>query len=118
MGHSIPLIDIGPLFGTRSLERDLTDQAIMAAAATSGFMVVRGLPSDLPAGRAARADLLRLFQLPEHETRKLWRQKFDPAHPNVYRGWFGRVIRALPLRRLFVGDYDPIRRIQGDGIAA
>jgi len=88
MGHSIPLIDIGPLFGMRSLERDLTDQAIMAAAATSGFMVVRGLPSDLPAGRAARADLLRLFQLPEHETRKLWRQKFDSAHPNVYRGWF------------------------------
>jgi isopenicillin N synthase-like dioxygenase len=88
MGHSIPLIDIGPLFGMRSLERDLTDQAIMTAAATSGFMVVRGLPSDVPAGRAARADLLRLFQLPEHETRKLWRQKFDPAHPNVYRGWF------------------------------
>ena len=88
MGHSIPLIDIGPLFGTRSLERDLTDQAIMAAAATSGFMVVRGLPSDLPVDHTARADLLRLFQLPEHETRKLWRQKFDPAHPNVYRGWF------------------------------
>jgi isopenicillin N synthase-like dioxygenase len=88
MGHSIPLIDIGPLFGAASLDRDLTDQAIMAAAATSGFMVVRGLPADVPAGRAARADLLRLFQLPEHETRKLWRQKFDPAHPNVYRGWF------------------------------
>jgi isopenicillin N synthase-like dioxygenase len=88
MGHSIPLIDIGPLFGMRSLDRDLTDQAIMAAAAASGFMVVTGFPPDVPAGRAARADLLRLFQLPEHETRKLWRQKFDPAHPNVYRGWF------------------------------
>jgi len=88
MSHSIPLIDIGPLFGAASLDRDLTDQAIMAAAATSGFMVVRGLPSDLPAGRAARADLLRLFQLTEHETRNLWRQKFAPAHPNVYRGWF------------------------------
>jgi isopenicillin N synthase-like dioxygenase len=88
MGHSIPLIDIRPLFGAASLERDLTDQAIMAAAATSGFMVMRGLPPDVPAGRAARADLLRLFQLPEHETRKLWRQKFDAAHPNVYRGWF------------------------------
>ena len=88
MGHSIPFIDIGPLFGAASLDRDLTDQAIMAAAATSGFMVVRGLPPDVPAGRAARADLLRVFQLPEHETRKLWRQKFDPAHPNVYRGWF------------------------------
>src|ERR1700730_5667131 len=88
MGHSIPLIDIRPLFGAASLERDLIDRAIMAAAATSGFMVVRGLPPDVPAGRAARADLLRLFQLPESETRKLWRQKFDPAHPNVYRGWF------------------------------
>jgi len=88
MGHSIPLIDIGPLFGMRSFERDLIDQAIMAAAATSGFMVVRGLPPDVPVGRTARADLLRLFQLPERETRKLWRQKFDPAHPNVYRGWF------------------------------
>jgi isopenicillin N synthase-like dioxygenase len=88
MGHSIPFIDIGPLFGAASHDRDLTDQAIMAAAAASGFMVVRGLPPDVPAGCAARADLLRLFQLPEHETRKLWRQKFDPAHPNVYRGWF------------------------------
>jgi len=88
MGHAIPLIDTTPLFATPSLERDLTDRAIMAAAATSGFMVVRGLPPDVPAGSAARADLLRLFQLPEQETRKLWRQKFDPAHPNVYRGWF------------------------------
>ncbi len=60
----------------------------MGAAAASGFMVVRGLPADVPAGRAARADLLRLFQLPAYETRKLWRQKFDPSHPNVYRGWF------------------------------
>lgn len=88
MGHAIPLIDMSPLFGERSLERGLTDQAIMAAAATSGFMVVGGLPSDVPVGGAARADLLRLFQLPEHETRKLWRRKFEPAHPNLYRGWF------------------------------
>ena len=88
MDYSIPLIDIGTLFGSWSRARELTDQAIMAAAAAPGFMVVGGLPSDVPAGRAVRADLLRLFQLPENETRKLWRQKFDPAHPNVYRGWF------------------------------
>jgi isopenicillin N synthase-like dioxygenase len=81
-------IDIGPLFGASSHERDLTDQAIMRAAATSGFMVVRGFPPDIAAGREARADLLRIFQLPGQETRKLWRQKFDPAHRNVYRGWF------------------------------
>jgi isopenicillin N synthase-like dioxygenase len=88
MDHSIPLIDIASLFGGRSVERDLTDRAIMSAAANAGFMVVRDLPPDIPAGRSARADLLRLFDLPPSETRKLWRQKFDPAHGNVYRGWF------------------------------
>ncbi|MHB8477999.1 MAG: isopenicillin N synthase family dioxygenase [Steroidobacteraceae bacterium] len=88
MDYSIPFIDIETLFGAASHARDRTDQAIMAAAGSPGFMVVRGLPPDVPAGRAARAELLRLFQLPEKETRKLWRQKFDPAHPNVYRGWF------------------------------
>jgi isopenicillin N synthase-like dioxygenase len=88
MDHSIPLIDIGPLFEAPSHARDLADQAIMTAAAAPGFMVVTGFPPHVPMGRAARADLLRLFQLPESETRKLWRQKFDPAHPNVYRGWF------------------------------
>jgi len=88
MDDAIPLIDIGPLFGAASRERDLTDRSIMAAAAASGFMVARGLPPDVPAGRTVRADLLRLFQLPGTETRKLWRQKFDPTHSNVYRGWF------------------------------
>ncbi len=88
MDHSIPRIDIGSLFGPPSRARDLTDQAIMTAAAACGFMVVRGLPGDVPTGRAARAQLLRLFDLPESETRKLWRQKFDPTHRNVYRGWF------------------------------
>jgi isopenicillin N synthase-like dioxygenase len=88
MDHSIPLIDIGSLFGAPGPARNLSDQAILRAAASSGFMVVRGFPPEVPVGRAARADLLRLFQLPETETRKLWRQKFDPAHPNVYRGWF------------------------------
>jgi isopenicillin N synthase-like dioxygenase len=88
MDHSIPCIDVSSLFGTPSRTRELTDQAIMAAAASPGFMVVRGFPPDVPASRAARADLLRLFQLPQSETRRLWRQKFDPSHPNVYRGWF------------------------------
>ena len=88
MNHSIPFIDISTLFGVRSAARDLTDQAIMAAAATPGFMVVRGLPRDIPTGPVVRSNLLRLFQLPEPEIRKLWRQKFDPAHPNIYRGWF------------------------------
>jgi isopenicillin N synthase-like dioxygenase len=88
VAHRIPFIDIHPLFDAPSAERTQADQAIMAAAGATGFMVVRGLPPDIPAGSAARAELLRLFQLPQSETRKLWRQKFDPAHPNIYRGWF------------------------------
>jgi isopenicillin N synthase-like dioxygenase len=88
MDRSIPFIDISALFGTPTRARDLTDQAIMAAAAAPGFLVVAGFPADVPMGHAVRAQLLRLFQLPEHETRKLWRQKFDSSHPNIYRGWF------------------------------
>jgi isopenicillin N synthase-like dioxygenase len=88
MDHSIPLINIGSLFGSRSFEREIADRAIMSAAAASGFMVVTGFPSDVPTGRSARADLLRLFELPQSETCKLWRQKFASAHRNVYRGWF------------------------------
>jgi isopenicillin N synthase-like dioxygenase len=88
MDHAIPFIDVGPLFAPASPARDLIDRAIMSAAAESGFMVVRGLPADIPTGATVRADLLRIFQLPEDEIRKLWRQKFAPAHANVYRGWF------------------------------
>lgn len=88
LDHTVPLIDILSLFGTESPQRDLTDRAIMTAAATSGFMVVEGFPPEVPTGRTVRAELLRLFDLPAQETRKLWRQKFDPTHPNVYRGWF------------------------------
>jgi isopenicillin N synthase-like dioxygenase len=85
---SIPGIDVSALFGMPSAARDRTDQAIMDAAATSGFFVAWGFPPNVPVDRDTRRNLLRLFQLPQSETRPLWRQKFDPSHPNVYRGWF------------------------------
>ena len=88
MNHTIPILDVGPLFGPPSPARGLADQAVMSAAATFGFLVARGFPADIPTGPSVRAQLLRLFQLPASETRKLWRQKFDAAQPNVYRGWF------------------------------
>jgi isopenicillin N synthase-like dioxygenase len=84
----IPRIDIAALFANASRERAEADAAIMAAASNSGFMTVRGLPADIPVGSVARRSLLRLFDLPAAETRALWRQKFDPSHRNVYRGWF------------------------------
>jgi isopenicillin N synthase-like dioxygenase len=86
--ETIPTIAIAALFGGPSSERDAADRAVMAAAAGSGFMIVSGLPEDVPLGPATRRALLRIFALPESETRQLWRQKFAPGHANVYRGWF------------------------------
>jgi len=90
----IPLIDIGALFGADPHSCAATDRAIMAASARSGFMLVQGFPGDVANDPATRSKLLRLFDLPARQIRPLWRQKFDPAHANVYRGWF-------PLQRGF-----------------
>lgn len=84
----IPLIDSAALFGGPSPARECTDREIHQAATSVGFLMMTGLPADVPMGGSARRRLLRLFDLPEAENRKLWRQKFDPSRPNVYRGWF------------------------------
>jgi isopenicillin N synthase-like dioxygenase len=63
---AIPVIDSGTLFEARSAARDRADQAITAAAAGAGFMTVTGLPREVRVDRAARVDLLRLFELPGH----------------------------------------------------
>jgi isopenicillin N synthase-like dioxygenase len=88
--HRIPAIDVAPLFGGPGAARDRADARIMEAAATVGFFAACGLPPELPLGAPARADLLRLFQLPASAIRPLWRQKFAPSHANRYRGWFPR----------------------------
>lgn len=84
----IPRIDIAALFSGPSAERTGADAAIMAAASGAGFMTICGLPARAPIGAERRRTLLRLFALPAPVTRALWRQKFDPSHRNVYRGWF------------------------------
>ena len=45
---AIPGIDTGALFGARSGARDLTDAAIWRAASEIGFLLVTGLPSEVP----------------------------------------------------------------------
>ena len=84
----IPRIDVAPLLGPAGPARDRVDAAIMAAAADSGFMTISGFDAAVQADRAARAAMLRIFTLPESGKRRLYRRKFDPAQPNVYRGWF------------------------------
>jgi len=84
----IPRIDVSALFAGPSPARAGIDTAILAAAQESGFMTIGGLPPDTPIDAEYRRALLRIFALPEAETQRLWRQKFAPAHGNVYRGWF------------------------------
>ena len=90
----MPSIDISALFGADAAARKAADRAIMEASSSIGFMLVHGLPGEVPIGAGARAQLLRVFDLPLEEIQPLWRQKFEPAHVNVYRGWF-------PLQRGF-----------------
>lgn len=84
----VPLIDIAPLFGPAEPARDAVDRAILAAAADAGFMTLTGLPEKLAVTAEKRSALLRIFDLPDAEKRRLWRRRFDPAASNLYRGWF------------------------------
>ncbi len=93
----IPTIDIAALFDDANqasnpardqAARDQADRAIAAAATEIGFMLVSGLPASVPVTPAGLQELKRIFALPPDQLRHLWRQKFDPARPNVYRGWF------------------------------
>jgi isopenicillin N synthase-like dioxygenase len=85
---AIPHVDIGALFGADLAARDAVDRAVLHAASGQGMLLVTGLPAWAVLDAPARRRLLRIFELPQQEIRKLWRWNFDPARPNVYRGWF------------------------------
>lgn len=84
----IAAVDARSLFGAPSAARDVADAALLKAASELGFLILTGLPEDIPVGPRARTELLRIFALPEAERHRLWRRKFAPDHPNVYRGFF------------------------------
>jgi isopenicillin N synthase-like dioxygenase len=86
--QDIQTIGIADLFAPPSPARDRTDAAIMAAAAGIGFMAVRDFPGDDWLTPDKRAQLLRIFALPDAEKQKLLRWNFDNTQKNVYRGWF------------------------------
>ena len=74
MSARIPMIDVGALFDGPSTRRTDVDAEIMAASAETGFFVATGFPASTPLGAAARAGLLRIFDLPESQIRLLWRR--------------------------------------------
>jgi isopenicillin N synthase-like dioxygenase len=88
MTQDIETIGVADLFGPPSPNRDRTDARIMAAASGIGFMAVRDFPGDAWLTPDRRAQLLRIFALPDTEKQKLLRWNFDQTKKNVYRGWF------------------------------
>lgn len=84
----IPVIDIKDLFGGPSPARDRTDRVIFEAASGIGFMTIAGFPGAELLTREKRAEILRIFSLPDAEKAKMLRWNFDPSNKNVYRGWF------------------------------
>ncbi len=86
--HTIPRIDISALFGSDPQARADVDAGLQAAARDEGMMVITGLPAWAVLDAAMRRRLLAVFALPEPEIHRLWRWNFEPAHGNVYRGWF------------------------------
>ncbi|MBS0578253.1 MAG: isopenicillin N synthase family oxygenase [Proteobacteria bacterium] len=84
----IPVLDIRALFGPSSAARIDVDAQVLHGAGENGFLIVTGLPADIPLGAGVRREMLRVFELPDREMRRLWRRKFAPHNRNVYRGWF------------------------------
>jgi len=84
----IPIVEIAPLFDTDPSAWTSTDRALFAAARDIGFVCLRGVPGDRALAPDRKALLLRIFGLDEAAKRRLYRRKFAPANPNVYRGWF------------------------------
>jgi isopenicillin N synthase-like dioxygenase len=85
---SIPVIDVAPLFDSARADWQVPQRALAVAARDIGFVCVRGLPLEAAPGAATRARLLAIFGLDEKKKRRLYRRKFAPENPNVYRGWF------------------------------
>ncbi|NNJ77326.1 MAG: isopenicillin N synthase family oxygenase, partial [Anderseniella sp.] len=115
--EQIPVIDISSIFGVPSQARDQADRDIMTAATDTGFMTVTGLPADMLSS-AKRKRMLSIFGLPQDGKQRLYRQNFDPARPNVYRGWFP-LQSGLPTYKegIDLGPdiaYGPCRIEQGD----
>lgn len=113
--NAIPVIDISALFDGPGGARDDTDRQIARAAFDIGFMTVTGHPAGLGVDAAARAVLLKLFDIPQDRQRPYWKRNFAPENANLYRGWFPLSSGVAGTREGFEIGPDIVRSLPEDG---
>jgi len=110
----IPTIHIAPLFGDDVVARDAVDRAIYEAAFDIGFMTISEIPEPYAIGPEVRRDLLRFFDLPSDQQRRLWKSNFAPENPNLYRGMFPVDSNAARSRAGYEIGPDIVHGVAGD----
>jgi isopenicillin N synthase-like dioxygenase len=87
---AIPIIDIAPLRdpAANPAAREAIDHAIGEACRHIGFFTITGYAADPAAVAALRTRMVRFFDLPAAEKRKVARRKYAPENKNIYRGYF------------------------------
>ena len=104
-----------PEISTADVLSGQADHALVEGGRRSGFLTLTGADEALGLSDP-RAGLLRLFESDEGPRMQMLRHKYDPARPNVYRGFFpaepekGAMIEGVDLGPDIV---DPVRC--GDG---
>ena len=86
--ESIPIVDVAALNGPDSARRRSTDEAIGAACRAVGFLIITGHAENAAALEEAQRALLRFFELPPSEKRRLARRRYEKANRNIYRGYY------------------------------
>lgn len=95
MAREIRVVDLTDLEAPPGPARDAADRALGRAAEDMGFLVITGAPVAAVTDPQRIALLLRFFDLPGAEKRRLLNGKFAPENPNDYRGMFS-YDRAIP----------------------
>ncbi len=99
MTRAIEVVDISALEESAGPARAAVDRELGAAAERMGFLVITGAPVARVTAAARLAELLRIFDLPAAEKRRLTNRKHAPENDNGYRGYFVRSAPGEPRDR-------------------
>ncbi len=88
MSHVIDTVDVSALDAPPSAAREAMDRALGEAAEHMGFLVITGPEVEAIVAPGRIRDLLRIFEMPENEKRRLAQHRIVPENPNQYRGYF------------------------------